>query len=333
LLYVEPKSTDAAFHFAAEEFCMMSLLRDEPILMTWRTDRCVMLGSNQIADAEIDAAEAARSGIQIVRRSSGGGTIFTDAGTLLYTVILPLPFDGTRDAKRLERDFAAAPIVRSLSRMGITSRLEGRNDIMLGGGKISGLAQYVKKNALCTHGSLLYDADLDALSRVLRVDEDKIRTKALRSAKSRVTNIASHMDAPKPFTEFWAELKKNLLDSPGVVEYVPTESDIAEIEAIRREKYANPDWTYGRTPKFSFHNERRFPMGKVEIFLDVSKGVVDSCEIRGDFLGLAPVRELEEALEGRPYRRNDVERALGGLELERYLGGITRQELLLCLFP
>jgi lipoate-protein ligase A len=333
LLYIEPKSTDAAFHFAAEEYCMSSLLRGEPIFMTWRADKCVMLGSNQIAHAEIDVAEAERENILIVRRSSGGGTIFTDPGTLLFTVILPLPFDGTSDPKRLERDFAAAPIVRALSRMGLDARLEGRNDIMLGGGKISGLAQYVKKNTLCTHGSLLYDADLDALSRVLRVDEDKIRSKALRSARSRVTNVASHMDVPMTFVEFWNELKKFLFTPPGVTEYVLTERDIVQIETIRREKYASPDWTYGRTPRFSFRNRRRFPMGDVEIFLDVSKGIVESCRIHGDFLGLVPVRALEESLESRPYRRSDVELALGELDLDRYLGGITREELILCMFP
>ncbi|MDR0653218.1 MAG: lipoate--protein ligase [Synergistaceae bacterium] len=333
MLYIEPKSTDAAFHFAAEEFCMSSP-GSGPIFMTWHTGKCVMLGCNQIAHAEIDVAEAEREKIQIVRRSSGGGTIFTDPGTLLFTVILPLPFDGASDAKKLERDFAAAPIVRALSQMGLDARLEGRNDIMLGCGKISGLAQYVKKNVLCTHGSLLYDADLDALSRVLRADEDKIRSKALRSARSRVTNIAFHMDVPMTFIEFWSELKKILFKSLDITEYVLTDRDIAQIETIRREKYANPDWTYGRAPRFSFRNRRRFPMGTVEVFLDISKGIVESCRIHGDFLGLVPVRALEESLEGRPYRQSDMERALGELDdPERYLGGITGEELILCLFP
>jgi lipoate-protein ligase A len=292
-----------------------------------------MLGSNQIAQAEIDAAEAEREGVRIVRRASGGGTIFTDPGTLLYTVILPLPFGGTSDAKKLGRDFAAEPMVRALSQMGVDARLEGRNDIMLGDGKISGLAQYVRKNRLCTHGSLLYDADLDALSRVLRVDEDKIRSKALRSARSRVTNIAFHMNVPMAFMEFWGDLKKILFKQPGITEYVLTERDVVQIETIRREKYANPDWTYGREPRFSFRNRRRFPMGNVEVFLDVSRGIVESCRIHGDFLGLVPVRELEKSLEMRPYRRGDMEQALGELDLERYLGGITGEELILCLFP
>ena len=74
-------------------------------------------------------------------------------------------------------------------------------------------------------------------------------------------------------------------------------------------------------------------MGNVEVFLDVSKGIVESCRIHGDFLGLVPVRTLEESLETRPYRRSDVEQALGELDLDRYLGGITVEELILCLFP
>ncbi|GHT00506.1 lipoate-protein ligase LplJ [Synergistales bacterium] len=328
MLYIEPESTDASFHFAAEDYCMKRFC-GESVWMLWRADKCAMLGSNQIADAEIDLGAAAAAGVRVVRRASGGGTIFTDLGTLLYTVILP--YNGG-DVKRLERVFVIEPMVRALNDMRIDAKIEGRNDILLDGKKISGLAQHLSRNCLCTHGSLLYDTDLDTLSRVLRPDEEKIKSKALRSVSARVANIASYMEKPLTLREFWNDLKQNIFKTQDLREYKLTEEDISEIQKIRLEKYASDSWTFGKTPRFSFHNKKRFPMGGVEVFLDVEDGVVSACEIRGDFLGVTPIRALEELLEARPYRMDAIEKTLKNIDLTPYLGGVTKEQLLTCLF-
>jgi len=249
MIYIEPKSMDCTFHFAAEEYVMRVLRPSEPALMLWRTDKTVMIGANQIAEIEADLPYAREHDIAVVRRSSGGGTIYTDPGTLLYTIILPYasvaiatsetddnsvaiateasdknalrpataasetggsnaihpataaPEIADRDAYRLPatdtksviKDYLAGPVIHTLGGMGVSASLEGRNDILVDGRKISGIAQYIKYGYLCSHGSLLFDADLAALVRVLTVDDEKIRSKALRSIRSRVTNIAEHL--------------------------------------------------------------------------------------------------------------------------------------------
>jgi lipoate-protein ligase A len=208
MLYIEPRSTDAAFHFSAEEYFMTRVHADEAIFMTWRTGKCAMLGCNQVAHAEIDVRLADQAGIQIVRRASGGGTIFTDPGVLLYTMILPLPYRGTSDVKRLESEYVLGPVVSALRGMGIEAGAEGRNDIMLNGAKISGLAQYVKGLRLCTHGSLLFSADLDELAAVLKPDDGKIRSKALRSVRARVANISPLLPGAGDIEGFRRLLKK-----------------------------------------------------------------------------------------------------------------------------
>ncbi|MDR3322313.1 MAG: lipoate--protein ligase [Synergistaceae bacterium] len=332
MLYIEAESTDAAFHFAVEEYLLLHFQSDEPVMMIWRADKCAMLGCNQIADAEIDLSAAARLGVQVVRRSSGGGTIFIDMGTLLYTFIMSLPYNGLTDVKDIEREYVAGPVARALNRMGIPARIEGRNDILVENRKISGLAQYIRRNRLCTHGSLLYDADLDTLAQVLKPDEEKIRSKSIRSVHSRVANLAQYMDVPLSTEKFRDRIKENLHKSLNFLEYNLTEVDIVQIGRILREKYANPDWTFGKAPRFSFHNYVRFPAGKVEVFLEVRDGIIDSCRIAGDFLGLEPIVELEEHLESKAYKRHDIEEFLGRMELEPYLGGITREQLLSCLF-
>jgi lipoate-protein ligase A len=168
---------------------------------------------------------------------------------------------------------------------------------------------------------------------VLRTDEEKIRSKALRSIRSRVENIAPYTPWLGAALELRDELKKIFFETLEIREYELTDEDITQIGNIRREKYANPDWTFGRTPRFSFHNRKRFPMGNVEVFLEVKGGVISSCRINGDFLGLAPIRDLEGRLEAKPYERRALEEALSPADLGPLLGGITQEQLLLCLFP
>ncbi|MDR3294980.1 MAG: lipoate--protein ligase [Clostridiales Family XIII bacterium] len=330
LIYIEPRSTEAAFHFAAEEYCMRHFQGKEPIWMIWQTEKCAMLGRNQIAAAEIDLAEAEKSGVQIVRRSSGGGTIFTDLGALLFTVILP--YGENDDAKQMAMCAAAEPVIRALYQMGIPARLEGRNDILVDGKKVSGLAQFIAKGKLCSHGSLLFDTDLEELTRFLKTDEGKIKSKALRSMRSRVTNLIEYLESPCPPRIFWDRLKQHLFEDLDIREYHLTEQDIREIEAIRAEKYANPEWTFGKAPKFSFANAKRFPGGKIETYLEIEKGRISECRIHGDFLSLVSVRSLEEQLKGRTYRVEDVRRTLETTDLRPCLGSITAEELIACMF-
>jgi lipoate-protein ligase A len=330
MICIEPQSTDAAFHFSVEEYCMTRFDASETIWMFWRADGFAMLGRNQIAEAEIDAREAERLGVRTVRRSSGGGAIFTDMGTLLFTVILPLGRDG--DAKRLLLQNAAEPIARALREMGADAGVEGRNDITAAGKKVSGMAQYIMNGRLCSHGSLLFDADLESLAAVLRADPEKFQTKALRSVRARVANLAECPSLPRDIKTFWRELKKRLFASFPVREYALTERDAESVGKIRAEKYANPEWTFGKTPKFSFENRKRFPGGKVEIALETEKNAIRRCRINGDFLALRPVRELEERIEGAPFAFDAVKRRISGADLRMYLGTVTQEEFLSCVF-
>jgi lipoate-protein ligase A len=331
MLYVEFDSLDAAFHFSVEEYLMRHFPGEEPVLMIWRTGRCVMLGAGQTAEAEVDAEAAERLHVALVRRSSGGGAIYTDPGVLQVSLLMPRD---TRPGMR-ERAFAglADPLVEALRRLGFPVRLEGRNDILLHGRKCSGLAQYLCRQWICTHGSLLYAVDMPVLARVLRVDEAKIASKGVRSIRGRVANLADSLETPWSVEEFQGYLKALLRDLLHPRPFVPDAGALAAVERIRREKYANPEWTYGRSPPFSFHNRRRFPAGQVEVFLDVDGGRLRACAVRGDFLALAPARELEVRLEGQPYTPEALKKALAGLDLSLFLGEIAEEQFLACLFP
>ena len=170
MIFIETNSKDATFHFSVEEYLVQYYPYNEPIIMMWQADRCAMLGCNQIAQSEIDIAYAEQEHIQIVRRSSGGGTIFTDLGTYLYTMIFP--YKKEQNTTENIKEKAIYPIVNTLNQMGVKAQIEGRNDILIDGKKISGFAQYTKHGRICVHGSLLFDTDLEMLAKVLHVDTE-----------------------------------------------------------------------------------------------------------------------------------------------------------------
>jgi len=337
-LYIECDNFDAAFHFSVEEYFTQYASSQEhsgeyfcePIIMIWQTGKCVMLGSYQTAEAEINLQFARENGIQVVRRCSGGGTIFTDSGTLLYTMILPNLKE--QYPQQTSKEILAASVVDLLNKTGISARQEGRNDITVDGKKVSGMAQYVRNNRVCSHCSLLYDTNLEMLTQVLHVDQEKIQSKAIRSIRSRVTNLKNYMSAPLSTQDFKELIKQNLFKKYDITKYNLTENDIARINKIYHEKYANPSWTYGRSPKFSFRNTKRFQGGRVEIFLDIANGIIDSCSIRGDFLGTVPIRTLEELLENKSFQYKAVDDVLYQVDLTSYFGDITKEQFLSCMF-
>lgn len=326
MLLIEPDSTDAAFHFAAEEFCMD---RFETAFLLWRTERCAMLGRNQIAEAEIDRDAAERFGVRVVRRSSGGGTIYTDPGTLLYTMIVP--YDGREDVRRIERTLLAEPMVDVLKRLGVPAEIQGRNDLLAEGKKFSGLAQRVHRNRLCSHGSLLFDADLSILEHVLKTDDEKIRSKAVASIRNRVNNLRQYRPN-ETIREFLTALKQEFFRDRPYREHRFTSEEVREIDEIRKKKYGNPEWNFGAAPPFTFRNKKRFPAGGIEVFLDVRKGIVVSCGIRGDFLGVRDVGTVERLLENKTFDRKTVEESLRDIDLAPFLGGITAAQLIELLF-
>jgi lipoate-protein ligase A len=194
------------------------------------------------------------------------------------------------------------------------------------------MAQYIKDGVLVSHCSLLFDTDLDRLTTVLRTDTGKIVSKALASMRSHVTNLAEYMPVSRTTAEFKDMLKAVFFEDLNLDEYELTEEDIQKIHEIRLQKYANSEWNIGSEPRFSYSNARRFPGGKVEVHLNTEHGVIESCVLNGDFLALLPVRGLEEKIEGLPYRVNTVRNALASVDLGPYLGTITLDELLSCVF-
>lgn len=318
-------STDPSFNLAAEEWLLRN--SDEDVFMLWRNARAVIVGRNQNTLAEINVDFVRENGISVVRRLTGGGAVFHDLGNLNFTFIKLGNAPGLLDFRRF-----AQPMVEALQALGLPCGFTGRNDLEVSGRKISGNAQYMHRDRVLHHGTLLFSADLEVLSSVLRPGEAKYAGKAVKSVRSRVGNIADFLDHPMSIEEFMAFLLERMADGPVLQNLDLRREEAEAIHLLADEKYRSWEWNYGHVPDYAFARETRTDGGVLDIRLDVRKGRLEDIRILGDYFGVRDVKELEDRLRGCPHTRTDLTARLGEVALEAYMQNVSREVFLDCLF-
>lgn len=319
---------DASLNIALETYLVENPLVDEPILLFYINDPSIIIGRNQNTIEEINQEYVEKHGIQVVRRMSGGGAVYHDRGNFSFCFI--------KDDDGSFRDFASftAPVIDALHKLGVEdAHLEGRNDLLIGDQKFSGNAMYAKDGRMTAHGTILYDADLEAVNAALNPNKQKIESKGIKSVRSRVTNIRPFVDDQyKDLTT--EEFRDRILlevfdvdDRSQVKELILTDEDWEKVYEIQKERFGNWDWNYGQSPEFTVQVDHKYLFGLVDIRLDVDQGVVHQAKIFGDFFGLGNISDVEEALVGTKYTKEEIQKVLEELDLVRYIGNITAEEL------
>lgn len=325
MIYLETGSVDPSYNLALEEF-VFTHCTQEDYLILWQNEKTVVVGQNQNAEAEIDRPYVDKHGIHVVRRTTGGGAVYHDLGNLNYSFITDAGDEGLLTMERF-----TAPVVSALRWMGVPAERSGRNDILVEGKKVSGAAQRTGQNRILHHGTLLFDADLDAASAALRADPEKFQNKGTKSVRSRIGNIRPYLRTDMDLPAFRTCLKRALVgDCPERLLFSPEE--VEQILVLRDEKYRNWEWTFGRSPQFSLRRKRRWPGGGLEVCLSVREGRIAQVALYGDFLSLQPMKELLDVLQGCPFRPDAVAERLEAITLSDFLGAITLPELLDTMF-
>ncbi len=324
--YLETAKEDPYYNLAYEEYILKNC-RDDDYLILWQNENTIVMGLHQNPYEEIDLSKAEELKVNIVRRITGGGTVYHDLGNLNYSYITD--WNEGRDVvfgKLLE------PVVEAFREYGLEIELKGRNDLLLDGKKISGSAQTLARNRLLQHGTLLIDSDLDLLSSVLRVPSDKFQSKSVKSVRSRVTNIQNYVSHPIDIREVKKLLRDYWSRSKTFEEVQLDPQALKQIEKLADEKYRSKEWNFSRSPKCSYKNRKRFMGGTVEVNLDIAEGRITHCMINGDFLALKSVSAVEKKLTGTAYEKEKVMNVLREIPVRMYFGSITAEEVTSCFF-
>ena len=334
LSYLDVRSTDPAYNLALEQYIFETLPREGVYFLLWQNDRSVIIGRHQDALAEINEDYIRRHGIRVVRRLSGGGAVYHDLGNLNYTFIAD-----ASDAGKLDFSVFVRPVIETLASLGVAASLNGRNDITIEGKKISGNAQYIRKGRLLHHGTILFDSDLEAVEQALRVDEDKIRTKGIRSVRSRVTNVRECLPRDVSLEDFRGLLLSRVLaEMPGEPLNL-TRQDLAFVEAIRAKRYTTRAWNFGETTaetksgragdqEILVKRRRVEGCGLVEVLISLEGDAIRNAAFRGDFFSLADLADLANRLIGLRPGPEAFAKALEGVDASLYIAGLSTEKLL-----
>ncbi|MFE4703712.1 lipoate--protein ligase [Peribacillus simplex] len=329
MLFIDNKGiTDPRINLAIEEYALKQLNIDETYLLFYINRPSIIIGRNQNTIEEINADYVDGNGITVVRRLSGGGAVYHDLGNLNFSFITRDDGDSFHNFKKFTQ-----PVVETLEKLGIHAELSGRNDILAEGKKISGNAMFSTKGRMFSHGTLLFQSEMDHIVSALKVKKDKIESKGIKSIRSRVGNIADFLKEPMSVEEFRSFLLQNIFkDSGKVTEYVLTETDWEKIYKISEERYQSWEWNYGKSPKFNLQNSHRFPVGSVDIRLEVNRGIIENCKIYGDFFGVGEIEDIEQKLTGTRYEKEAISRVLDEIDVRHYFGNVTKEEILALIY-
>ena len=252
---------DPRLNLAREEAIARHVAADPaapaPVLRLWRDAPAVVIGRFQLGAAEVDAAAAATLGAPILRRFTGGGTVWHDPGNLNVSVVMrpeDALFVADPELRRLPGLYrlVLAPLEAAAHALGVSTARATDRDLVVdrpdgATAKLSGVAAWLGGRALLVHATLLVNADLDALSRACAGPgaPGDPRWERTKSRRATVTSIARELaaggrPAPSP-----AAVDLAVLAAFGANSFAPSSWSPAERVATERllaDRYGNPAW-------------------------------------------------------------------------------------------
>ena len=227
ILLPDSRRRSLAFYLAMEEF--VSSHFEGEAFFVWRVAPTVIFGRNQILENEVNVSYCREHDVQVVRRKSGGGCVYSDLGNIMVSYI-----SKRGDVSEVFERYMSA-MAYCLRSLGIDAVKSGRNDILVGDRKISGNAFHQTPDRSVVHGTLLYDTDMDALETAIRPPVEKLERHGVRSVRQRVRNMAdivSSMENPHESLKSVESLEKYIVGYFTDEETCLTEDDIDIIEMM-----------------------------------------------------------------------------------------------------
>ena len=229
----------------------------EAFVMLYINTPCVVVGKNQCIYREVNF-EYLRSSNPVVRRISGGGTVYHDEGNLCFAFISKHKDSHVNNYKHFNQ-----PIIDILKKAGIDAQFNDRNDIIWKDKKISGNAQFTDRKNIISHGTMLVNSDLSKLRLALKENPFAIETKAVKSTRSSVMNITEGSDRFKTAQELKEHLLKELPISKTIS--FPDEEWESIVESANT-KFRSFEWIWGRNPLTKITSEN--------MMLEIENGIV-----------------------------------------------------------
>jgi lipoate-protein ligase A len=326
MLSIFSPSNYAPFNIALEEYILTRF--EEDCFLLYINEPCIIVGRFQNTLAEINYQWVQQHEIPVVRRLTGGGTVFHDLGNLNFSFLM-------NSADTDTADFAhyTAPVLEVLNDLGVPAILEGRNDLTINGMKFSGNAKHVQNGKTLQHGTILFNSHVESLTQALKVNPLKFSDKAVKSIRARVTNVIDHLPRPMKLGEFIPLVRSKVHSLyPDARDYSLSIDDRQAVQSLVDSKYGSWDWNFGKSPQYNLANAIRSAGGTIELYLDVANEVITSLKIFGDFFSSQDINELERYFSGIPHDQSSVREAFEKAGYRDYLGNVELRDLVDAMF-
>ena len=294
MLSILSESRDIYFNLALEEYLLRQKSVD--IFMLWQSDPSVVVGKHQNTFAEINHTYIWKHNIPVARRLSGGGAVYHDPGNLNFTFIHNGEAGKLVNFKRF-----VTPVIEYLKTMKLEAVIGTKNDLLIDGIKISGNAEHIFKQRVMHHGTLLFNADLNALREILRVVPGRYFDKAVQSNRSNVGNIFTFLDHPVTIFDFTMGLFYFLQKYYHAErQYMLKEQETEIVRQLRNDKYITPEWIYNYSPSFEINREINLTGQLLKLNFRIEKGIITHAALKSDLMS-SKWKELEKRLINLPY--------------------------------
>ena len=262
-----------AFYLAEEEY-LARRYPDRDFFFAWQVNPSVIIGRNQLLEKEINVDYCHDNGVEIFRRKSGGGAVLADMNNIMFSYVT-----SSDDVCSTFSEYTSM-VATALRNLGLDASDNSRNDILIGDRKVSGNAYYHLPGRSIVHGTMLYDYDPVLMSNTLRPSKTKLASHGVQSTRSRVTTIKEHLP-DLSISDFLDHILKTVASNGNTL--VLTDDDIRAIEKIEQEYYV-PTWLAGKNPRGTVeHSERMDGIGEINVNMSVSKGLIETIVLTGDF--------------------------------------------------
>jgi lipoate---protein ligase len=269
------ESYDPHFNLAIEELLLKN--SKEEFLILGINDLSVIIGKHQSGPREINIKFTHENQIPVIRRISGGGTVFHDRGNLNFTFIRQ-----SESGKQVDFLKYTQPVIDFLRSFGVEARLEGKNDLKVDGYKISGNAEHIHGTRVLHHGTLLYSTSLDKLRNSLRKDSSCYNSRAVASNPSPVINLNQKITRFRDIDELRSEMMNFFLKKfPENIPYRLNETEILQARSMADSKYRTWEWNWAYGPEYTFNNSFKINGMQHSCYLQVRDGIIVESNIEG----------------------------------------------------
>jgi lipoate-protein ligase A len=303
-----------------EEYCFRKLTQHDRIFMLWRNEPSIIVGKHQNTLEEINTQYVREHGIHVVRRVSGGGTVYHDLNNLNFTII-------SNEKKGIGFDLKTftQPIIETLKELGISAELSPRNDLRINDKKICGTAQAFVNGRMMFHGCLLFNSDLSALSKGLKEPKEIIQSKGVKSVRSVVDNILPHLKEQITIDQFATKILETVKRTfPEMTQYEFNEDELALFEQQADQKYSDWEWNYAQSPPFTIEKQTHFDGGDICVKAYIKTGRIVQMKL------ITPSGELphlEEKISGVKYSPESLKEKLLEIEAGKWIPKFSIEEL------